>query len=96
MYTHMYCHTDYHCAYTVYYFLHMLKVELFNGVARNGYKFVYLSARPIGYAGPTRSYLKWIRQGNQSLPDGPLLVAPLSVLKAFTKCVFYVSLYVCV
>jgi phosphatidate phosphatase LPIN len=60
-------------------------VDLYNGVARNGYKFVYLSARPIGYAGATRGYLKWIRQSDQSLPDGPLLVAPLSLLKAFAK-----------
>ena len=60
-------------------------VALFKGVADNGYKVMYLSARPIGYAPYTRSYLQGIRQGNGSLPCGPMFLAPLSVIKAFTK-----------
>ena len=60
-------------------------VALFNSVADNGYKFVYLSARPIGYSQLTRNYLQGVRQGNGYLPSGPMFLAPLSVLKAFTK-----------
>ena len=59
--------------------------QLFTGIRQNGYKFVYLSARAIGQAKITRDYLKSIKQGELSLPDGPLLLAPSSLLTAFHK-----------
>lgn len=62
--------------------------ELFTKVKRNGYQFLYLSARPIGQARITREYLKGIRQGNVSLPDGPLLLSPTSLINALHTYVF--------
>lgn len=57
---------------------------LYNKIAHNGYRFVYLSARAIGQAGITRSYLRQVVQdSNLKLPDGPILVSPSSLLHAF-------------
>ena len=57
--------------------------DLYSKVEANGYKFLYLSARPIGQSNPTRTLLQNIKQRNISLPDGPLLLAPLSLFSAF-------------
>jgi len=60
--------------------------KLYSMVARNGYKFLYLSARAIGQAKTTREYLRSVCQtGNISLPDGPLLLSPSSLISAFHK-----------
>ena len=56
---------------------------LYSKIEANGYKFIYLSARAIGQSNPTRSLLQKIKQRNISLPDGPLLLAPLSLFGAF-------------
>lgn len=61
--------------------------HLYNMVYRNGYKFVYLSARAIGQSRITREYLRSVRQGELSLPDGPLLLSPSSLISAFHKSV---------
>ncbi|KAI6661604.1 Phosphatidate phosphatase LPIN3 isoform X1 [Oopsacas minuta] len=57
--------------------------DLFSKIEANGYKFIYLSARAIGQSNPTRALLQKIKQRNISLPDGPLLLAPLSLFGAF-------------
>ena len=57
--------------------------DLYSKIGANGYKFIYLSARSIGQSNPTRSLLQKIKQRNISLPDGPLLLAPLSLFGAF-------------
>ncbi len=62
-----------------------LQVELFTGVSRNGYKLVYLSARAIGQAGYTKEFLRKVRRGTCSLPDGPLFLFPFSLYTAFKK-----------
>ncbi|XP_018652360.1 putative lipin [Schistosoma mansoni] len=59
--------------------------QLYNKIANNGYKFIYLSSRPIGQARATRKLLYTIQQGNYRLPDGPILLSPFSVLEAFRK-----------
>ncbi|CAH8852745.1 unnamed protein product [Trichobilharzia szidati] len=59
--------------------------HLYNKIALNGYKFIYLSSRPIGQARATRKLLYAIQQGNYRLPDGPILLSPFSVLEAFRK-----------
>ncbi|XP_014674610.1 PREDICTED: phosphatidate phosphatase LPIN2-like isoform X2 [Priapulus caudatus] len=59
--------------------------QLFNAITENGYKFVYLSARAIGQFKGTKDYLKSIKQGDVSLPDGPLLLNPSSLLSALHR-----------
>lgn len=59
--------------------------QLFTKIKNNGYKLLYLSARAIGQAKVTREYLKSIRQGDLSLPDGPLLLNPTSLISAFHR-----------
>ncbi|XP_062520641.1 phosphatidate phosphatase LPIN3-like isoform X2 [Corticium candelabrum] len=59
--------------------------ELFTSINDNGYQFVYLSARAIGQARTTRGYLKNLKQGEISLPDGPLLLSPSSLYSAFRQ-----------
>ena len=53
---------------------------LFTKISQNGYRIVYLSARPIGQATGTKDYLKSVIQGDSKLPDGPLLLTPDSLL----------------
>ena len=59
--------------------------QLFTQIKNNGYRILYLSARAIGQAHVTREYLRNVRQGDLSLPDGPLLLNPTSLLRAFHR-----------
>ncbi|KAK8730132.1 hypothetical protein OTU49_008097, partial [Cherax quadricarinatus] len=59
--------------------------QLFTKIKNNGYHFLYLSARAIGQARITRDYLRSIKQGDLSLPDGPLLLNPTSLIQAFHR-----------
>ncbi|KAL5970971.1 Phosphatidate phosphatase LPIN3 [Taenia solium] len=60
--------------------------ELYSRAADNGYKFIYLSARAIGEASLTRSYIDQVCQrGKYRLPSGPILLSPTSLLDAFHR-----------
>lgn len=59
--------------------------DLYSRIKNNGYKMVYLSSRAIGQSHYTKNYLKRIAQGSTTLPDGPVLLSPTSVLMAFRK-----------
>ncbi|KAK7576591.1 hypothetical protein V9T40_012877 [Parthenolecanium corni] len=59
--------------------------KLFNRIEDNGYKLLYLSARAIGQSKGTRKYLNSIRQEDLTLPDGPILLNPTSLLSAFHR-----------
>ncbi|RZC36849.1 phosphatidate phosphatase LPIN3 [Asbolus verrucosus] len=59
--------------------------QLFNKIKDNGYKLLYLSARAIGQARITREYLRSIKQGNLTMPDGPILLNPTSLITAFHR-----------
>ncbi|VEN44936.1 unnamed protein product [Callosobruchus maculatus] len=59
--------------------------QLFNKIKDNGYKLLYLSARAIGQARITREYLKSIKQGDLTMPDGPILLNPTSLITAFHR-----------
>ncbi|TPP61231.1 Phosphatidate phosphatase LPIN3, partial [Fasciola gigantica] len=56
--------------------------RLYSQISSNGYRFIYLSARALGQAGITRSYLRQVVQGDFRLPDGPVLLSPNSLLHA--------------
>eukprot|EP00052_Salpingoeca_macrocollata_P009319 m.73667 g.73667 ORF g.73667 m.73667 type:complete len:937 (+) comp17049_c0_seq1:285-3095(+) len=60
--------------------------SLFSAIEKNGYKFVYLSSRSISHAGPTRGYLKAVRQmDTHTLPEGPILLSPSSLLASIHR-----------
>lgn len=59
--------------------------NLFTQIENNGYHFVYLSARAIGQAKATRDYLRSVRQDEETLPDGPVLLSPTSLFSAFHR-----------
>ncbi|XP_067936028.1 phosphatidate phosphatase LPIN3-like [Watersipora subatra] len=59
--------------------------DLFTKISKNGYRFAYLSARAIGQAQMTRDYLRNVKQGNLTLPSGPVFLNPSSLLNAFHK-----------
>jgi phosphatidate phosphatase LPIN len=59
--------------------------SLYSMIHNNGYKFMYLSARAIGQSRVTRDYLRSVQQGDFRLPDGPLFLAPSSLIHAFHK-----------
>ncbi|CAF0997166.1 unnamed protein product, partial [Didymodactylos carnosus] len=59
--------------------------EFFNAIQENGYQFVYLSARAIGQSRITRDFLRNIKQCGCSLPPGPLLISPDSLMTALYR-----------
>lgn len=59
--------------------------HLYQNISKNGYKFIYLSARAIGQASMTKDYLTWINQHGITLPPGPLLLSPTSLIMAFRR-----------
>ena len=53
--------------------------------SRNGYKFLYCSARAIGMADMTRGSLPWVNERGTVLPQGPLLLSPSSLFSALHR-----------
>lgn len=64
-------------------------VGLYNSIQKNGYHMVYLSSRPIGSSGQTKSYLNDLRQDGEALPPGPLIVSPDRLLTVLAREVYY-------
>eukprot|EP01125_Pyxidicula_operculata_P008116 TRINITY_DN2750_c0_g1_i12.p1 TRINITY_DN2750_c0_g1~~TRINITY_DN2750_c0_g1_i12.p1 ORF type:complete len:883 (+),score=223.06 TRINITY_DN2750_c0_g1_i12:54-2702(+) len=64
-------------------------VQLYNNVVNNGYRIVYLTARAIGQAGVTKSYLMSLTQNGDGkrmqLPDGPLMMSPDRILYSINR-----------
>lgn len=59
--------------------------QLYSRISSNGYKFLYLSARAIGQSKLTKDLLQNIKQGKMTLPEGPLLLSPTSLISAFHR-----------
>lgn len=55
---------------------HLGIAKLYHDIAKNGYRFMYLTSRAIGQAEITRDYLTNINQNNFRLPDGPVIMSP--------------------
>lgn len=58
---------------------------LYTMIGKNGYKMLYLTARPIGQASQTRAFLHNVTQGNSKLPNGPVLMSPNRLVESFTR-----------
>jgi len=58
-----------------------------NAIVKRGYFLIYLTARPIGMTHRTKKFLNWITEGDkkEKLPDGPLLLSPDKLYKAFKR-----------
>lgn len=59
--------------------------SLYNKVARNGYHFVYLTARSVSQIEATRNFLMGVRQDGEGLPPGPVITAPDKIWNALTQ-----------
>lgn len=59
--------------------------ELYSKIDEQGYKFVYLSSRPIGEAPMTRKMIQKIQQAGIPMPDGPLITCPDVLLHAMQR-----------
>ncbi|KAM3923951.1 phosphatidate phosphatase LPIN3 [Leptodactylus fuscus] len=60
-------------------------VQLYNAICMNDYKFVYCSARSVGLAEITKTFLRSVSEGDFSLPPGPLLLSPSSLFAALHR-----------
>lgn len=58
---------------------------LYTQIEKNGYKMLYLTARPIGQASQTRAFLHNVTQGSAKLPNGPVLMSPNRLVESFTR-----------
>lgn len=58
---------------------------LYSQIEKNGYKMLYLTARPIGQASQTRTFLHNVTQGSAKLPNGPVLMSPNRLVESFTR-----------
>ncbi|XP_042561389.1 zgc:123305 isoform X2 [Clupea harengus] len=59
--------------------------KLYHKIHKNGYRFLYCSARAIGMAAITKGYLQWVNDGGVVLPKGPVLLAPSSLFSALHR-----------
>ena len=59
--------------------------ELFTGIAKRGYKMVYLTARAIGQSSTTKNYLDSLIQEKKSLPPGPLFMSPDGIFTSLKR-----------
>lgn len=59
--------------------------KLFTDIKRNGYNIMYLTARSVGQADSTRSYLRNIEQDGDALPYGPVLLSPDRTMAALKR-----------
>ncbi|PXF41843.1 Phosphatidate phosphatase PAH2 [Gracilariopsis chorda] len=58
---------------------------LYSQIEKNGYKILYLTARPIGQASQTRAFLHSVTQGGAKLPNGPVLMSPNRLVESFAR-----------
>uniref|UniRef100_A0A5K3FWW6 LNS2 domain-containing protein n=1 Tax=Mesocestoides corti TaxID=53468 RepID=A0A5K3FWW6_MESCO len=59
---------------------HLGVIQLYKRIAENGFRLMYVSARSIGQANPTRNFLEGLEQDNEKLPAGPIILSPNSLL----------------
>ena len=68
---------------------HVGVTRLYSDISRNGYQLLYLTSRAIGQANITRGYIQGLRQGESSLPYGPVIMSPDRLLHSFKREVIH-------
>ena len=68
---------------------HVGVTQLYSDIHRNGYQLLYLTSRAIGQANITRGYIHSLRQGESSLPFGPVIMSPDRLLHSFKREVIH-------
>jgi phosphatidate phosphatase PAH1 len=66
-------------------YAHAGVASLLSSIHNNGYRIMYLTARPIGQFSTTRSYLEGIKQSDSTLPIGPIITAPNGTFSSFAR-----------
>lgn len=64
---------------------HVGVAQFYTKLAENGYKFIYLTSRPLGQSRMTRYYLNSINQDGYVLPDGPVIHSTSGLLGAIYR-----------
>ncbi|ODQ65095.1 LNS2-domain-containing protein, partial [Nadsonia fulvescens var. elongata DSM 6958] len=64
---------------------HIGVAKLFTDIVNNGYNILYLTARSVGQADATRSYLNGVAQGGFRLPSGPVILSPDRTMAALKR-----------
>lgn len=59
--------------------------KLFTDIHNNGYNIMYLTARAVGQAQTTRSYLRSVQQDGYELPEGPVILSPDRTIAALHR-----------
>lgn len=59
--------------------------ELYTSIVKNGYKIIYLTARSIVQSASTREYISSLRQGELSLPEGPIIMSSDRLFASFSR-----------
>lgn len=59
--------------------------KLFDDIEFNGYNIMYLTARSVGLADTTRSYLQGVEQDGYKLPKGPVILSPDRTIAALKR-----------
>lgn len=59
--------------------------RLFSDISNNGYNIMYLTARSVGLADMTRSYLTGVEQDGCTLPTGPVILSPDRTIEALKR-----------
>lgn len=61
--------------------------DFFTKISKNGYQFIYLTARAIGQAETTRGYIYSLRQenGERMLPEAPIVMSPDRLMRSFNR-----------
>ncbi|CBY07408.1 unnamed protein product [Oikopleura dioica] len=59
--------------------------NLYNNIAKNNYKFMYVSSRAISQSHMTKTYINWTEKDGKYLPNGPVLLNPSSLVSALLR-----------
>ena len=59
--------------------------KLYENIHKNGYKFIYMTSRPIAQDKYTGNYLESLKESRNSLPEGPLLMSPDGIFTSLKR-----------